>query len=253
MEYEKALRYANYDEKDFLNQKDKIDAFISYIKEGYDKKNSINKADINPDEFDIWLEKGEKGINPYSKLVEKIDIAKSFFNAKKEEFESSSQKRVGFMENIKMGRSLEDSLKIADIEFIYFNEWILKGHEEIEPFDEFSKTYDEVRDFAQTKLNEFNDFSYNRSRFMSLIRIGETKRDAAEESDLKMHVVDSWIEKGEKGIMPYEDFNKEYLSLVKISNDDKSLYKEKYLLRNQFISYIKDGDSLEKGNVDSCF
>lgn len=46
--------------------------------------------------------------------------------------------------------------------------------------------------------------------------------------------------------MPYEDFNKEYLSLVKISNDDKSLYKEKYLLRNQFISYIKDGDSLEK-------
>ncbi len=246
LEYEKALRYANYDEKDFLNQKNKIDAFISYIKEGYDKKNSINKADINPDEFDIWLEKGEKGMNPYSKLVEKIDIAKSFFNAKKEEFESSSQKRVGFMENIKMGRSLEDSLKMADIEFIYFNEWILKGHEEIEPFDEFSKTYDEVRDFAQKKLNEFNDFSYNRSRFMSLIRIGETKKDAAEESDLKMHVVDSWIEKGEKGIMPYEDFNKEYLSLVKISNDDKSLYKEKYLLRNQFISYIKDGDSLEK-------
>ena len=177
--------------EDFL--KGKSADFTSLTMKGYSIAKSCEISNLDIDEVESWLLKGEKGLKPY-------DI---FYDAFLESKEQLLDEKAPFLiENIESGHSLAKASQMADLSINEVKMWIEKGHGKIEPYADFYKDYSNALKAVNKKRIE---------NFLKLIKEGRELNVAAIQSGLDVGDVKNWIKKGKEDLSPYNQFYKEYV------------------------------------------
>ncbi len=177
--------------EDFL--KGKSADFTSLTMKGYSIAKSCEISNLDIDEVESWLLKGEKGLKPY-------DI---FYDAFLESKEQLLDEKAPFLiENIESGHSLAKASQMADLSINEVKMWIEKGHGKIEPYVDFYKDYSNALKAVNKKRIE---------NFLKLIKEGRELNVAAIQSGLDVGDVKNWIKKGKEDLSPYNQFYKEYV------------------------------------------
>ena len=160
--------------EDFL--KGKSADFTSLTMKGYSIAKSCEISNLDIDEVESWLLKGEKGLKPY-------DIFYDAFLESKEQL--LDEKAPLLIENIESGHSLAKASQMAD-----------------EPYADFYKDYSNALKAVNKKRIE---------NFLKLIKEGRELNVAAIQSGLDVGDVKNWIKKGKEDLSPYNQFYKEYV------------------------------------------
>ena len=162
--------------EDFL--KGKSADFTSLTMKGYSIAKSCEISNLDIDEVESWLLKGEKGLKPY-------DIFYDAFLESKEQL--LDEKAPLLIENIESGHSLAKASQMADLS---------------EPYADFYKDYSNALKAVNKKRIE---------NFLKLIKEGRELNVAAIQSGLDVGDVKNWIKKGKEDLSPYNQFYKEYV------------------------------------------
>ena len=214
--------------EDFL--KGKSADFTSLTMKGYSIAKSCEISNLDIDEVESWLLKGEKGLKPYdifydafleSKeqlldekaplLIENIEsghsLAKAepyadFYKDYSNALKAVNKKRIeNFLKLIKEGRELnvaaiQSGLDVGDVK-----NWIKKGKEDLSPYNQFYKEYVRSRqDHIKDKLN----------LFLLKTEEGKAINQSAFEAGLDDEDVRTWLKYGEEGKEPYIEFYQDY-------------------------------------------
>lgn len=173
--------------------KEKSQEFASLTMKGYDIDKSCKIANLDVDEAESWLLKGERGIEPYAVFYN------DFFKAKEI---LVGEKTHVIIESIESGQSLEKASQLADLPINEVNMWIEKGRMKIQPYEMFYNEYS----IALKKLGKRRI-----ENFLNLIKNGKELNVAAIQSDLDVGDVKDWIKMGKDDKAPYNQFYKEYI------------------------------------------
>ena len=208
--------------EDFL--KGKSADFTSLTMKGYSIAKSCEISNLDIDEVESWLLKGEKGLKPYdifydafleSKeqlldekaplLIENIESGHSLAKASQMAdfaLKAVNKKRIeNFLKLIKEGRELnvaaiQSGLDVGDVK-----NWIKKGKEDLSPYNQFYKEYVRSRqDHIKDKLN----------LFLLKTEEGKAINQSAFEAGLDDEDVRTWLKYGEEGKEPYIEFYQDY-------------------------------------------
>ena len=204
--------------EDFL--KGKSADFTSLTMKGYSIAKSCEISNLDIDEVESWLLKGEKGLKPY-------DIFYDAFLESKEQL--LDEKAPLLIENIESGHSLAKASQMADLSINEVKMWIEKGHkegrelnvaaiqsgldvgdvknwikkgkEDLSPYNQFYKEYVRSRqDHIKDKLN----------LFLLKTEEGKAINQSAFEAGLDDEDVRTWLKYGEEGKEPYIEFYQDY-------------------------------------------
>ena len=209
--------------EDFL--KGKSADFTSLTMKGYSIAKSCEISNLDIDEVESWLLKGEKGLKPYdifydafleSKeqlldekaplLIENIESGHSLAKASQMADLSINEVKMWiekghFLKLIKEGRELnvaaiQSGLDVGDVK-----DWIKKGKEDLSPYNQFYKEYVRSRqDHIKDKLN----------LFLLKTEEGKAINQSAFEAGLDDEDVRTWLKYGEEGKEPYIEFYQDY-------------------------------------------
>lgn len=173
--------------------KEKSSDFASLTMKGHSITKSCEISNLDIDEVESWLSKGEKGMKPY-------DIFYNDFIKSKEQL--LDEKAPLLIESIESGNSLAKASQMADLSINEVKMWIEKGQEDIEPYANFYNDYSIALKAVNKKRIE---------NFMEIIKGGRELNVAAIQSGLDVGDVKNWIKKGKEDISPYNQFYKEYV------------------------------------------
>ena len=127
--------------EDFL--KGKSADFTSLTMKGYSIAKSCEISNLDIEEVESWLLKGEKGLKPY-------DIFYDAFLESKEQL--LDEKAPLLIENIESGHSLAKASQMADLSINEVKMWIEKGHGKIEPYADFYKDKQEDPEYVSLSI-----------------------------------------------------------------------------------------------------
>ena len=83
-----------------------------------------------------------------------------------------------------------------------------------EPYNQFHKDYLNAKIYAKNNNEYFSkENTIRRENFIGHIKRGKSMRTACEYSGLKFETVQKWINYGNKGEYPYNEFYKEYIRI----------------------------------------
>ena len=204
--------------------KEKSSDFASLTGKGHSIAKSCELTNLDIDEVESWLLKGENGIKPY-------DIFYNDFLKSKEQL--LDEKAPLLIKSIESGNSLVKASQMADLSINEVEMWIEKGREDIEPYADFYNDYSSALKVVNRKRIE---------NFMELIKGGRELNVAAIQSGLDVGDVKNWIKKGKEDISPYNQFYKEYVQ----SRHDH--IKDKL---NLFILKIEEGKAINQSAFEA--
>ena len=186
---------------DFIKSKEQLldeksPVLIEGIESGHSLEKSSQMAGLSFNEVHMWIEKGSEKIQPYA----------DFYNAYSYALKSVNKRRVhNFLKLIKEGKELnvaaiQSGLDVGDVK-----DWIKKGKEDINPYNQFYKEYVRSRqDHIKDKLN----------LFLMKTREGKAINQSAFESDLDDEKIRIWLKYGEEGREPYNEFYQDYMNAL---------------------------------------
>lgn len=182
-----------------------------------------------------------------------------------------------FLNSIKAGKTVEESLKIANITKEELDLWLESGKNNDKKYAKFYKKYNELNNSGVSKTandnlmtsyynlvsqNKTKNFNENLSK-MDIIKMNvfldeyskdKKLNDSLKKSNLDLNKFNSWIEKGKDKSSKYNGFYNEYMKIngtSKIKNSDKT--SKNNALMEEFIKLKQDGktnkEALEEVNI----
>lgn len=249
--------------KKFRYTKERHIIVINAIKEGKARSEAAKLAGINLNDIEHWYIAGKQGIEPFKEYYEDYISSKQTpeerkqirLNRDREEFELNLQRRNRFLDAIKHGRSIKDSLQISNLENAKLQKWLNYGKQDIKPFNIFLKEYKNARnqnEKAKSELIKYKEFKDLISNFLSKCR----QKDEEEEILLKFssikQIFECKIYKKEEDRY-YKQFLKKYNQLNRIVDKNKREYDNYKQEREDFLKEIRmmktKEEALEKSNL----
>ena len=250
-EYNNALLQAKTDKTDFNKHQNHIENFLSLIEDGISEEEACKKSDLDFDDFEYWIGKGKKEIEPYFSFLKdyessQINYITKSFNKYKED------KQIDiFIDNVKNGKSNEESCK-GLFDYALLNKWIEYGEKDKSPFNIFLKDLDEARLLFEVK-SEFDKKSKSRTikNFIHYLRDGYDFDKALEIVKLNQPTLDLWIKYANKGIEPFKSFLKEYSDALEFSKKEKEIFASNEYKFQKLFDCIENEISLEEACRES--
>lgn len=122
--------------KEFI---EKQNIFLNCIENGETQTNASKNAGFNPYMVSSWINKGKKGIEPYSKFYEQYQ------NILINQLTVNKYKIEEFFNLILNGESNIKACEISGLNIKMVNQWISKGRNGNELYLEFFERYDEIK------------------------------------------------------------------------------------------------------------
>ena len=250
-EYNNALLQAKTDRTDFNKHENHLKNFLSLIEDGFSEEEACKESDLDFDDFEYWIGKGKKEIEPYLSFLKDYEssqinyITKSF-----NKYEEDKQIDI-FINNVKKGQSIEESCK-GLFDYALLNKWIEYGKKDKSPFNLFLKDLDEARLFFEVK-SEFDKKSKSRTikNFIHYLRDGYDIDKALEIVKLNQPTLDLWIKYANKSIEPFKSFLKEYSDALEFSKKEKEIFASNEYKFQKFFDCIENELSLEEACRES--
>ena len=139
IEFYKKLQKIEKQQKNNSKQlENKMNLFIQKLKQCKNKDEALLKSKISSSEVDNWLELGKTANQPYAKFYEDYWITINELSKDPIiEFQNKDPHRKIFLENLRVGKTKEQSAEFSSLSLTIIDEWYLKGKNGEKPFDEF--------------------------------------------------------------------------------------------------------------------
>lgn len=154
------------DEDDFLREP--AFKFINLFKEGYEINQSRKMCDLTNTQINNWNEKGKEKISPYDEFYKKYQKIKRDIQSEKRIFKKSKECRERLILEIKNKKSLKKACEESELELKLVEEWLIKGMENIIPYNEFYEEY---------KYAKKESTKHNKKHDLKLTIVKETKEN----------------------------------------------------------------------------
>ena len=223
------LEKAQYDKL-----KNNMKIVLKVLKSGGSISKAAKDASIDESEIYKWLEKGQKGLKPYTSFKRKYD--KIYEKSTDYNNKHNVRLRKIFIENIKDGKTRKEAAKKASIEIKLIDSWIIRGTKGETPYDEFYNEYVEARKIAKDKPNSIEDRI--KREFSDLLKEGYSHGAASRKIENGEYAkkIKKWYAAGKHGVKAHLKF---YLDCKEASN----LYKTN---KNKIFTLISDGFSIKE-------
>ena len=215
-------------------KQEQMDIVLNEVSKGKTRKEAAKIAKISLYKITHWYKEGRDGFGEdnvfFFKQLEKLEKIQS--NKLKNQMSI-------VLKVLKSGGSKSKAANDASIEEKEIDNWIKKGKNGIKPYDSFKRKYDKIH----KKSIDFNDKNNINSRkiFLKNIKEGKTRKEAAKKASIDLNLIDSWIIRGTKGQIPYDQFYSEYAEARKIAKNKPSSNVDE--IKNEFINLLKEGYS----------
>ena len=184
--------------------KNRMELVLKELQAGIDIKYITNSSEA---EINEWFEKGKENKSPYVEFYEGYGRIINN-NQSLQNYNIKEINRKIFLENLKAGKSKEESAQNGDIELELLQEWYLKGRDGEEPYIEFYEKYNKVKDNL-VKHNEIPQLkkSDKFGTYLSVTQMniileslakGMDEKEAVEKADVSYDTYKYWINRGKQ-------------------------------------------------------
>ena len=228
--FNKLREIENNNKKQKEELRDKMKKTLNELKEGKD----ISQIDfITHEELNEWISEGKKNTPPYNNFYKEYKI---LIKNEIKEYEIKEINRKIFFENLKSGKTKEESAKNGDVELSLINKWYLKGSKDIKPFVEFYNKYLEAEKNEKLyvpKVVKFDSFGNKNilakmNGILEDLAYGKSVDEAIFNANVSKENYEYWIIRGK------QNFGGIYVQFYNYVNELKSKQLE-----------ISSGDELE--------
>ena len=213
--------------KNYESNKDsKVVTFFDEIKNGksFDEASKISKIPVEV--FEFWI-----SLNIFK------DLKINYFKAKDSKYFLSSyvDARKTFLKNVKGGLNKSDACKNLPFSVNTVDIWLEKGQLNEEPYVEFYEDYNIASGYFK------EDYKLGREIFLKYIERGMTKNNAIKKCPLSALEIDVWLNLGEDGVEPYNEFYSQYKNAI----ETYYFYDSNSVIREKFLMAIEEGHSID--------
>ena len=214
--------------------KKQLNDFLNVFKECEDKQISSDRLNIPIEEVENWIIFGKEDINPYNKFLKEMnginnDIDEDF-DIEEFNIPINATKRKIFLEYIRTEASIEKACEQASLNKHLINKWIIKGKEDIYPFNEFYDQYHKYngKDIEIDYENEYKTTNnlLKRKQILEELEKGKSLEKACQSASIDINLVNIWIEKGKENIIPFNEFFNKYEKIINEYSEEKMLQDE---------------------------
>ena len=146
IEFYKKLQKIEKQQKNNTKQlENKMNLFIQKLNQCKNQDEALLKCEISSNDVDNWLELGKTANQPYAKFYEDYWITINEISKDPvREYQNKDINRKIFLENLRVGRTKEQSAEFSSLNLTIIDDWYLKGKNGEKPFDEFYNKYQEI-------------------------------------------------------------------------------------------------------------
>ena len=217
---------------------------INLIKEGYEINKAVQMCNLTFKQKNSWIKKGQQGIDPYEKFYLKYLEAKIENTSNKKEYEELKDNRKIFLEKIKEFDE-EKILNSCGLTKNQVESWKEKGEKGISPYNQFYRGYLKIINKKSSDLIK-NELSKEQiDLFMECIKKGLNEKKSLKESNITKNQLNFWLEKGKKGISPFDEFVIRYYRSISYAEFNMEEFERTRKKQQIFIEKIIEGESEE--------
>lgn len=211
----------------YSNKDSKVKIFLDELNNGKSDGDALKISKIPLEVFEFWI-----SVNILK------DFKINYFKTQDSKFFSSVaiRAREKFLDNLYKGFDKSDACKNLPFSENEVNIWLEKGKLNEEPYIEFYRDYQKV-------YNGYfnNEMIYMRKIFLKSIEQGLTKSQAIKQNKLSSNEIKDWLNLGENGVEPYNEFYSEYVE----ANEIGYFNELNTQTRKTFLNAIEEGYSTD--------